>query len=103
MTLYNLPFCQVLMPPRPALTEAGWPQSRLGPSALQPPRGVLPLVKGHQVLMVFSGQGLFFCTFVTPTPSVPCTVTTGQPGFSSGPSPFFGLSWQLWPGLHKGI
>ena len=30
VTLSNLPFRQVLMPPRPALAEAGWPQSRLG-------------------------------------------------------------------------
>ncbi|CAI9172234.1 unnamed protein product [Rangifer tarandus platyrhynchus] len=56
VTLYNLPFCQALMPPRPALAEARWSQSHLGASALQPPHGVLPLVKGHQVLLVFSGS-----------------------------------------------
>ena len=103
VTLSNLPFRQVLMPPRPAaLAEAGWPQSRLG--ALCSPAASWSSAAGEAgVTGVFWVRGLFSCIFITPTLPVPCTMTTGQPGFSSGPSPFFGLSQQLWPGLPKGI
>ena len=91
VTLYNLPFCQVLMPPRPAFPEARWSQSSLG--ALCSPASSQSSATGEcspGVVGVFWVQGLFSSIFITPTFSVHAPWPLANPDSHQDPIPSLG-------------
>ena len=91
VTLYNLPFCQVLMPPRPVFAEASWSQSSLG--ALGSPASSQSSAAGEGspgVAGVLWAQGLFSSIFITPTFSVHALWLLASPGSHQDPVPSLG-------------